>query len=122
MSVQAGIWNLDGQPIDRNFVSWLSDRVAQWGPDGESLWVDGPVALLHRPFHTTAEARRERQPVVSPRGFVLTWDGRLDNRTELAAELNVSSNRTDADLIARGFEIFGTGVFAKVLGDWALSL
>ena len=87
MSVQAGIWNFDGRPVDRKLLENLSDSLRQQGPDGESRYVDGSVALLYRPFHTTAESRREKQPYISRRGFILTWDGRLDNREVLIAEL-----------------------------------
>ena len=87
MSVQAGIWNFDGRPVDRKLLADISESLKHQGPDGESCHVDGPVALLYRPFHTTAESRREKQPYFSHRGFVLTWDGRLDNRDELIAEL-----------------------------------
>ena len=87
MSVQAGIWNFDGRPVDRRLLEKLSDSLRQQGPDGESRYVDGSVALLYRPFHTTAESRQEKQPYTSRRGFILTWDGRLDNREVLIAEL-----------------------------------
>ena len=65
----------------------FSDSLRQQGPDGESCYVDNSIALLYRPFHTTAESRREKQPYLSHRGFVLTWDGRLDNREVLIADL-----------------------------------
>jgi len=122
MSVQAGVWNLDGRPADLRFVKRVGESIAQWGPDGEGLWSDGPAALLYRPFHTTAESRREQQPLLSPRGFVLTWDGRLDNRAEFARLLNLPAHLPDADLIMKGFEAWGTDLFARILGDWALSI
>ena len=87
MSVQAGIWNFDGRPVDRKLLENLSESLRQQGPDGESCYVDDSVALLYRPFHTTAESRQEKQPYTSRRGFILTWDGRLDNREELICRL-----------------------------------
>src|SRR6266446_1481419 len=83
MSVQAGIWNCDGKPIDRRLLTQFSESLKDQGPDGESYHLDGSIALLYRPFHTTAESRREKQPYLSRRGYLLTWDGRLDNREEL---------------------------------------
>ena len=50
MSVQAGIWNLDGRPVERKLLENLSESLRQQGPDGESCYVNGSVALLHRPF------------------------------------------------------------------------
>src|SRR5580704_13327961 len=83
MSVQAGVWNFDGRPVGPETIEDLSQFLKQQGPDGESRYLDGSVALLYRPFHTTAESRRVKQPYFSHRGFIVTWDGRLDNRYTL---------------------------------------
>ena len=47
MSVQAGIWNLDGQPVDRTLLESYSRGLAEYGPDGESTFFDGAIAMLH---------------------------------------------------------------------------
>ncbi len=122
MSVQAGIWQLDGAPADRALLARLSQDAAQFGPDGETIRVDGPIAMLYRPFHTTREARLERQPYVTARGSVIIWDGRLDNRDELATRLGKSSTAewTDVALVAQAFDKWATGCFSKLVGDWAL--
>jgi asparagine synthase (glutamine-hydrolysing) len=124
MSVQAGIWNLDGRPVDRKLLENLSDSLRQQGPDGESYYVDNSIALLYRPFHTTAESRREKQPYVSRRGFVLTWDGRLDNREVLVAELRseLESSPTDVAIFAAAFDRWDTDCFRRIVGDWAVSI
>ncbi len=124
MSVQAGIWNLDGRPVDRKLLEGLSESLRQQGPDGESCYVDGSVALLYRPFHTTAESRREKQPCVSRRGFVLTWDGRLDNREVLVSELRseLESSPTDVAIFAAAFDRWETDCFHRIVGDWAVSV
>ncbi len=124
MSVQAGIWNFDGRPIDRKLMDDLSESLKQQGPDGESRYVDGSVALLYRPFHTTAESRREKQPYVSRRGFVLTWDGRLDNREVLIADLqrDLDTSPTDLTIFAAAFERWDTDCFRRIIGDWVVSI
>jgi asparagine synthase (glutamine-hydrolysing) len=122
MSIQAGIWQLDGAPADRALLARLSQDAAEFGPDGETIRVDGPLGMLHRPFHTTQETRLERQPYVTARGSVITWDGRLDNRDELATRLGVGlkSEWTDVALVARAFDKWASGCFSKLVGDWAL--
>ncbi len=124
MSVQAGIWNFDGQQVDPKRLSALSDSLQQQGPDGESRYVDGSVALLYRPFHTTAESRRETQPYRSHRGFVLTWDGRLDNRDELIGDLrsDLKDEATDVEILAAAFDRWETECFRRIIGDWAVSI
>jgi asparagine synthase (glutamine-hydrolysing) len=124
MSVQAGIWNFDGRPVDRKLIGDLSESLRQQGPDSESRYVAGSFAMLYRPFHTTAESRREKQPYFSHRGFILTWDGRLDNRNELIPELRseLEANPTDVAIIAAAFDCWGTDCFRRIVGDWALSI
>jgi len=124
MSVQAGIWNFDGRPIDRKLLADISVSLKHQGPDGESCHVDGSVALLYRPFHTTAESRREKQPHFSRRGFILTWDGRLDNRDELVPELRsqLDANPTDVAIVAAAFDHWETNCFRRIVGDWAVSI
>ena len=124
MSVQAGIWNFDGRPVDQKLLTDLSESLEHQGPDGESFHVDGSIALLYRPFHTTAESRRERQPYISRRGFVLTWDGRLDNRDELIPELRseLEADPTDVAIVAAACDRWETDCFRRLVGDWAVSI
>lgn len=124
MSVQAGIWNFDGRPVDRKLIEHLSESLSQQGPDGESCYVDGSVVLLYRPFHTTAESRQEKQPYFSKRGFILTWDGRLDNRQALIADLrsDLEANPTDVAIVAVAFDRWETDCFRRLIGDWAVSV
>ena len=124
MSIQAGIWNFNGKPVDRKLLSDISDSLKHQGPDGESCHVDGSIALLYRPFHTTAESRREKQPYFSRRGFILTWDGRLDNRDELISELRgeLEAHPTDVAIVAAAFDCWGTDCFRRIVGDWAVSI
>lgn len=124
MSVQAGIWNFDGRPVSPKQIEDISEFLKQQGPDGESRYVDGFVALLYRPFHTTVESRREKQPYLSNRGFVLTWDGRLDNRDGLIADLRseLETDPTDVAIIAAAFDRWEADCFRRLIGDWAVSI
>jgi asparagine synthase (glutamine-hydrolysing) len=124
MSVQAGVWNFDGRPVDRKLIEDLSTFLSPQGPDGQSHYVDGSVALLYRPFHTTAESRREKQPYISQRGFMCTWDGRLDNREALVADLcsSLEAKPTDVAIVAATFDRWDTDGFRRMVGDWAVSI
>jgi len=124
MSVQAGVWNFDGRPVDPKEVENISQFLKQQGPDGEFRYMEGSVALLYRPFHTTAESRRETQPYFSHRGFILTWDGRLDNRHTLIADLrsDLEANLTDVAIVAAAFDRWETDCFRRLVGDWAVSI
>src|SRR5229473_4907771 len=124
MSVQAGIWNTAGEPVNREVLARISQSLAEYGPDDKITYFDGPLGMLYRPFHTTLESRGERQPHLSAGGKVITWDGRLDNRDELAPQLcnDLTDDRSDVAIVAAAFDRWGAKCFAGLIGDWALAI
>ena len=123
MSAQGGILHFDEHPVDRQRLGSLMTALQECGPDGERTYVAGPLGMVYCAFHTTPESRREQQPIVSPRGCVVTWDGRLDNREDLLADLELDrSSLSDAAIAAAAYERWGTGCFRKLEGDWALAI
>jgi asparagine synthase (glutamine-hydrolysing) len=124
VSAQAGVWNLDGRPVGRALVEEMSGALRQLGPDGKSYYLQGATALIYRAFHTTYESRQEKQPYISHRGFVLTWDGRLDNRKELIADLrtDLGIETTDVAVVAAALDRWQDDAFHRFIGDWAVTI
>ena len=124
MSAQFGRWNFTREPpspIHRQNIDTILARVA---PDGGTSFSDASVTIIYRAFHTTKESRSEKQPHVSSSGIVVTWDGRLDNRTELLSDLRMAraDAPTDVAIVAAAYEAWGTKCLARLQGDWALSV
>lgn len=124
MSVLAGILNFDGEPVTSESLTFLSQNLTEYGPDGEMTYFDGSIGMLYRPFHTTAESRLERQPYLTASQAVITWNGRLDNREELILKLggNGNGDMTDVAIVAATFDRWGTDCFTKLAGDWSLAV
>jgi asparagine synthase (glutamine-hydrolysing) len=124
VSVQFGRWNIDGLPVDQDYLAKAGEMLAPYGPDGGRAYIKDSVGILYRAFHTTKESRKETLPCVIPTGAVLTWDGRLDNREELVRDLRgvLTIGATDLAIVAAAYEASGTKCFAKLIGDWALSV
>ena len=124
MSVQFGRWNFEGQPPTLEYIEKVSATLAPYGPDSDESYSNGGLRILYRAFHTTKESRRETQPHISLSGAVITWDGRLDNRTDLISELrdSLTVNSTDVAIVAASYEKWGTNCLGKLIGDWALSI
>jgi asparagine synthase (glutamine-hydrolysing) len=122
MSIQFGRWNFVGQPVKTSYVKAAKSMLAPYGPDGASQYTKGSATFLYQAFHTTAQSRIEQQPFVTPSGAVMTWDGRLDNRSELLAWLRGSLTPASPDIsfVAAAFEHWDTGCFSRLVGDWAL--
>ena len=124
MSVQFGKCNFDGKPVDPQDLDKVRPMLAPYGSDGEGYICKDNFGVLYRAFHTTKESRLEVQPYVSDSGFVLTWDGRLDDREELVGEMRteISPESTDLEIVAAAYRRWGTSGFARLIGDWALSI
>jgi asparagine synthase (glutamine-hydrolysing) len=124
MSIQFGRWNMDGKPVDRSYLEKVKPVIAPYGPDDGGSYNKTNTCILYRAFHTTKESRRESQPHVTDLGAIITWDGRLDNRADLILHLRdrVTISSTDVSIVAAAYEEWGAGCFAKLIGDWALSI
>lgn len=124
MSAQFGKCNFEGKPVDPEDFDKVRPMLVPYGPDGEGFTSKDNFAVLYRAFHTTKESRREVQPYIMQSGSVLTWDGRLDNRSELIELLGreVLAQSTDLEIVAALYERWETDSFAKLIGDWALSI
>jgi asparagine synthase (glutamine-hydrolysing) len=124
MGIQFGRCNFDGQPINPDDLNKVMTALLPHGTDDGSTYCKSHLGLLYRAFHSTKESRREVQPCLSVSGSVILWDGRLDNRAELANELKSHNDTdvTDLALVATAYERWRTDCFSKLKGDWALSI
>jgi asparagine synthase (glutamine-hydrolysing) len=124
MSVQFGRWNFDGLAASPEYLAKVRELLAPYGPDGGASHASGGVNVLYSAFHTTKESRREIQPHVAASGAVIVWDGRLDNRAELASEFqgSLAADSTDVAIVSAVYERSGTESLGKLVGDWALSV
>jgi asparagine synthase (glutamine-hydrolysing) len=124
MSVQFGRWNWENQIPSPRYLEKIAATLAPFGPDSNEIFSKNGLTVIHRAFHTTAESRRQTQPYISQSGSVVTWDGRLDNRSNLVDKLkgSVSSQSSDVEIVATAFDIWGTACFGELIGDWALSV
>jgi asparagine synthase (glutamine-hydrolysing) len=124
MSIQFGRWNCEAQPPAPDYIEKVSATLAPYGPDSSESYNQGGIQILYRAFHTTKESHCETQPFITTSGAVITWDGRLDNRTELIYKLRncLTNESTDVAIVAAAYEKWGAKCFAKLIGDWALSI
>ena len=127
MSAIAGIFFLDGRPVDRPVLERMVGSIAHRGPDGEGMWSEGPVGLGHRMLWTTPESLHEKLPLMGKSGdLILTADARLDNRDELIAALGIASRPRqeigDGELILDAYERWGERCPEKLLGDFTFAI
>jgi asparagine synthase (glutamine-hydrolysing) len=127
MSGLAGIFNLDGSPVEPGAVKRLTDAISHRGPDGISHWIQGPVGLGFCRLRATHEAEHEKQPLADESGqYVLIHDGRVDNGDELKRDLDgrrvALRDSTDAELVLKTYIAFGDDAPRRILGDFAFAV
>jgi asparagine synthase (glutamine-hydrolysing) len=124
MSAIGGVHNFEGAPVDEGLLLNLGNRLDVRGPDGGREILFNSVGMAYRAFHTNSESRMEAQPLVSPDGHLLAWDGRLDNREELISMLrhDLRGKHTDVAIVMTAYLKWGLDFLARVIGDFALSL
>ena len=127
MSAIGGVFHLDGRRCEPSTLDALVVLLRHRARDGTRTWSDGPAGLVHGRFITTPESAHEHQPVVDAAARVaITFDGRLDNRTELLRQLGIDgadhSAIGDAELVLRLYRALGVDCVGGLLGDFAFSI
>jgi len=97
------------------------------GRDGEGLWDGGAAALGWRQTILSEEDKADSQPLAGGGGrFKLVFDGRLDNREELARLLSLAPERArgwpDSAYVMAAFEKWGGDCVPHLLGDFAFAV
>ena len=121
MSALAGIVRFDGGPADAGAAGRLIDSVEHRGLDWRAVWSDGSAALAFRWHRTGRTQPIDQQPLVDRLGsgsaVAIVFDGRLDNRRDLASLLPVDDAPSvpDAAIVLAAYRRFGTDVVARLL-------
>ncbi|MGH9144933.1 MAG: asparagine synthase-related protein [Vicinamibacterales bacterium] len=98
-------------------------HVTYRGPDGIRNWYAPGIAMAFAKFARTPDALADRQPLEDPgTQTCVTFDGRLDNREELAAQLDlrVSDSTPDSVLASAAYWRWGLDCPVRLLGDFSL--
>ena len=63
------------------------------------------------------------QPLAAEDNVLLTWDGRLDNGSRIAADSKLEPHETceDAALVARAYSALGSDLWPALVGDYAVA-
>lgn len=127
MSGIAGIWNLNGAPVDRGLLEFMTRYLAFRGPDAQESWTAGPVGLGHTLLRTTFESEQEKQPASLNGQIWITADARIDARADLAAKLRDQGEPCrpadpDCELILRAYRAWGEACVEHLLGDFAFAI
>ena len=124
MSIQFGIVNLDGEPIDPQMFTEAQTAIAVYVHDLPILHVERNIGLLYSELRTRHSKSEGVRADLSVPGAICLWDGRLDNAADLARKLGegLNADSPEHEIVLSAYEKWGFGAFAALIGDWALSL
>lgn len=127
MSGIAAILYLDGRRASQADINRVVRPLSAYGPERQSTSLVGPVAFAYAQFSDTPETHGRRQPVTGGAGrFSMVFDGRLDNRDQLAVQLDLERHRlvvlSDAELAILCWEHWGHAAVNHWVGEFAFVL
>lgn len=123
MKIQFGSLHLDGRPATPLDSQILLGDLCETPAEISGLMAEDSVTMLYRGQRITPEEDFENQPLRIG-WYTLTWDGRLDNREELASRIGVTQLQSTPDpvIVLKAYIAFGKSVFADLVGEFALTL
>jgi asparagine synthase (glutamine-hydrolysing) len=113
--------------VSRAAIIEATARIAHRGPDGEGIYgsEDGCVFLGHRRLAIIDVSQGSAQPYRTDH-CVLVYNGEVYNFRELRRELEragvLFSSTGDTEVLARGYEAWGTRVFERLQGMFAVAI
>src|SRR5438445_12754238 len=100
----------------------MANVLKPYGPNRQSVLRRGSAAFIVCLHHLTPEDLFERQPVQLANRFVMLFDGRIDNRSELSDSLGIATpelqSMPDSMIALRLFDRWGS---ARSRGSSAIS-
>src|SRR5271155_5349601 len=123
MSIQTGVLYFDGRAVFRSEIEFLLQGLEYLGPDYAHVHLSKSVAMGFGGLLISPEDGRD-QPLIGRSGSAITFDGRLDNRDEVASRLGliVTTALSDAMLALLSYERWGRDSFDLLKGEIACAV
>jgi asparagine synthase (glutamine-hydrolysing) len=102
----------------------MANALKPYGPDHQKILMRGNAAFAFCLHGLTPEDLFERQPLLFANRFVMLFDGRIDNRSELGGALDLAASELnsipDSTIAMRLFERYGQRAFERIVGVFAI--
>jgi asparagine synthase (glutamine-hydrolysing) len=122
----AGIFSLDGSPIDRQILEAMTAAIAHRGPDGSGFYIDEGIGLGHRRL-SIIDLAGGAQPIGNEDSSIqVVFNGEIYNYLELRKQLIKKGHRfrtaSDTEVIVHGYEEWGIECVTRFNGMFAFAL
>ena len=120
-----GTFNLNGNPVHRNLVKSMADKIAHRGPDSDGFYIKDNIGLAHKRLAILDISEKGVQPMGSKDGtWIIIFNGCIYNFSELKQELKTKghtfSSETDTEVICEGLSEYGPSFFERLNGMFAV--
>ncbi|MFW5906527.1 MAG: asparagine synthase (glutamine-hydrolyzing), partial [Desulfobia sp.] len=121
-----GIYNLDENPVREETVQAMTSTLDHRGPDGQGIWLNGPVGLGHRRL-SIIDLHTGDQPMGTTDGLVqVVFNGEIYNFLELRqaqeAKGHVFRTKSDTESILQAYREWGLDFVQHLRGMFAIAL
>lgn len=116
------------EQVSSKTLEVMGELIAHRGPDGSGVWAheDGHVGLAHRRLAIIDLSPDGAQPMISPEGDSLSFNGEVYNYRELRSELisdgYAFKSNSDTETILGLYRQIGTEAIARLRGMFAFAL
>src|SRR5438128_1075244 len=116
-----------GRVADRDVVLAMTRAVAHRGPDGEGVYLAGPVGLGNRRLAVIDLSEAADQPMATNDGsLVITYSGEVYNYRELRVELEALGRRfrshSDTEVVLQAYAEWGPQSVQRLNGMFAFAI
>ena len=120
----AGILTTNASRPDEARLRGMAEAIRHRGPDGEGIWTDEGVGLVHRRLAIIDLSDRGVQPMRDRSGVLsITFNGEIYNYKELREEIGADwRTESDTEVILEGYKKWGDDVVKKLRGMFAFVL
>lgn len=122
----AGLLHVDGTPIDTRLLQSMTDALAHRGPDGDGLFVEGPVGLGHRRLAIIDLSTGDQPMLTEDRSLAIVFNGEIYNFRELRRDLEAAGHTfrtvSDTEVILRAYQAYGLECVHRLRGMFTFAL
>jgi asparagine synthase (glutamine-hydrolysing) len=119
-----GILNLDGQTVIPARLTAMAEAIRHRGPDGDGLFVDGPVGFGHKRL-SIIDLRTGQQPMTTG-ALTVCFNGEIYNYVELRTDLirrgHTFRTTSDTEVILAMYAEYGPACVERMNGMFAFLL
>ncbi|MBI3741889.1 MAG: asparagine synthase (glutamine-hydrolyzing) [Chloroflexi bacterium] len=122
-----GVLELSGQSVSAQMIAKMNETIRHRGPDGDGVWVEGPIGLGNRRLAIIDLSLSGHQPMSNETGdVIIVYNGELYNYQSLRIELEAAGHcfhsRSDTETIVHAYEEWGTACLERFNGMFAFAI